>query len=382
MRAEWVSTRAAPTGTVTERCNNGTIQIEPHPPQIPRHHLPAAGSQREESPPHWGVCTPHFRVPATPARGDSCTLGPMQGYLHAKDSSVAQARRCTSCGAIAEFPPGAVSATCSYCGSPLVDAERARFAVEKVAPFRLTRVTAQEKLKSHLRGHFWAPSKIRKGILEDHRVRGVLVPFYAYRGVARSQYHAQVGIYYYKTETYRDSQGKTRTRRKRVTEWFSHSGSAIGRLHGHLVSASAGLPEPESYALEPFDLGRTQPFNPALISGWEAELPSLERPHADHTARQEVTALEANRITHHLLPGDVGSVSNISTDITLEKCEVILLPVWMATFRHGGKIYRQLVNGQSGKTTGEVPTSTVKVGLAIGALLLTIAAIVLGVQAL
>ena len=302
----------------------------------------------------------------------------MMGYTHAPAPAQTQTRRCTSCGATAEFPAGAVSATCSYCASPLVDGERATLAVDRVAPFRVTRNVAQEKLKELLRGHFWAPSAIRQGVVDDHKVRGVLVPFYAYSGIARSRFQAEVGIYYYRTETYRDSQGKTRTRRKRVTEWFSHSGSAILALEDHLVSASAGLPEAESNALEPFDLGRAMAFDAGLISGWEAELPSLDRARADHTARLEVNGLEARRVAHELLPGDVGTVSGLNTDITLERCDVVLLPVWMATFKHGEKVFRQLVNGQSGKAIGEVPVSWVKVGIAITIGLLLITGVALG----
>jgi hypothetical protein len=201
-------------------------------------------------------------------------------------------------------------------------------------------------------------------VLQDHRLRGVLVPFFAYTGVARSQYAAQVGMYYYRTETYRDSNGKTRTRTKRETEWFSHQGSAVGRLQDHLVSASKGLPEQESNDLEPFDLGHALAFDRGLLAGWEAELPNIDFARADHTARQEVTGLESARISRRLLPGDTGKVSNVNTNITMEKRDVVLLPIWMASFRHGPKVYRQLVNGQTGQVIGDTPVSAGKIALA------------------
>jgi hypothetical protein len=61
----------------------------------------------------------------------------------------------------------------------------------------------------------------------------------------------------------------------------------------------------------------------------------------------------------------VGSVNGISTDIDLNKVEIVLLPVWMASWRHGETVHRQMVNGQTGKVIGEIPTSTKKVMVAV-----------------
>jgi len=151
---------------------------------------------------------------------------------------------------------------------------------------------------------------------------------------------------------------------KRETEWFSHQASAVNRLQDHLVSASKGLPEQESNDLEPFDLGHALSFDRSLLAGWEAELPNIDFARADHVARQEVTQLEAARIEQRLLPGDTGSVSSVNTNISIEKRDVVLLPVWMASFRHGKKVYRQLVNGQTGRVIGKTPVSVAKVALA------------------
>ncbi len=286
-------------------------------------------------------------------------------------------RRCTSCGAAVEFPAAAVSVTCGYCTSPLVDAERATLSVDRVAPFRVTRERARQKLQELVRGHFWAPGAVKNGMQDQSVLRGVLVPFYVYSGVARSRFDAQVGIHYQSTEAYVDSKGKTRTRKRTHTEWFPHNGSAILAFEDQLVSASAGLPESKSNSLEPFDLGRAMPFDVGLVSGWEAELPSLERERADHTAQGEVKALEARRVARTLLPGDVGKVSGLETDLTVQECDVVLLPIWIATFKYREKVFRHLVNGQTGKVIGEVPVSRARVRAAIAIGLGLFAALVL-----
>jgi len=279
-------------------------------------------------------------------------------------------KQCTGCGAVAEFPERGISVQCAYCDSQLVDVDAAAGNIDKVAPFRIERSVAQQKLKEHLAGHFWAPDEIKKGILDEHKLRGVLVPFWAHTGTARSEFSAKVGIWWWETVTYVDSKGKVRTRQVRRTEWFAHQGTSIRSVYGHLASASVGLPEADSNALEPFDLGLAQDFDARFVSGFEAEVPSVDREIGEQIARQEVASLEAHRINQYLLPGDEGSVEGIQTDIDLERVEIVLLPVWMASWRHGDKVVRQMVNGQTGKVIGEIPTSTKKVVVAtLGALL-------------
>ena len=291
-----------------------------------------------------------------------------------------QVRECTGCGAVAELAEGVVSTRCGYCDSPLVDVERAREKVDRVAPFRIQKSVAETALAEHLAGHFWAPGEVRRGIVKQHRLRGLLVPFWAYTGVARSQYEARIGVYWWRTETYVDSKGRVRTRQVRETEWFPFSGSAILELEDHLVSASEGLPEAESNALEPFDLGRALPFDPHLVAGWEAELPSCPREAADQTAVEEVRALEAGRIGASLLPGDTQKLQTLRTDVDLERVDLVWLPIWVTSYRHGDKVFRQMVNGQTGSVYGEVPTSATKVVVAVLGALLVLAIAALGVS--
>jgi hypothetical protein len=254
---------------------------------------------------------------------------------------------------------------CSYCGSPLVDDARAEQAIDQVAPFRVEKSVAQTKLREFLAGKFWAPSALRKLRVDARGLRGVLVPFWVYAGVVRSEYASRIGIYWYRTETYTDSKGKTRTRTVRETEWFSLDGTAARRVQDHLVSASTGLSEAEANALEPFDLGWARDFDPRLVSGFEAELPSVDRGQANQTAAEELRDLEAARIQSSFLPGDVHTVKQISSAVDIERCQIVLLPVWMSSFKHKGAVHRLLVNGQTGEVIGQVPKSVAKIALAV-----------------
>ena len=55
----------------------------------------------------------------------------------------------------------------------------------------------------------------------------------------------------------------------------------------------------------------------------------------------------------------------------------ILLPVYLLSYRHGDKLFRFMVNGQTGKTAGDKPLSWRKIAAAIVAALVLVGLFVL-----
>jgi len=270
--------------------------------------------------------------------------------------------QCPQCSAVVEVPPERLATECPYCRANLVAAASQEQIPDLAAPFRLTREQASFRLRQHLSGHAWAPESVRRAGMPD-AIAGLLLPFWVHSGVARSTWRAPIGLHYWVTVR---SGGKTR--RERRTEWFETEGSHVAEFAGELVSASKGLSEVEANALEPFDLGALRPFEPALVAGWIAELPTVDREDAALTAAEELQALEAARI-RRFLPGDeVGQVDN-STHLDGVDVRLALLPAWMATLSHEGRALRFLVNGQTGEVVGKVPVSKTKVALCILAVL-------------
>lgn len=297
--------------------------------------------------------------------------------MNTRARQVRQLRQCTGCGATVEFEGADLSLRCSYCDAPMVDEQRATTDIDAIVPFRVPEAGALDRLRAHLSERRWAPRELTKIRVHGRGLRGVLVPFWVYDGVVRSEYQAKVGIYWYRTETYTDSDGKTQTRRKRETEWFTLQGTAARQVEDHLVSASVGLPEVEANALEPFDLGWAADFDPRLLSGFEAELATVATGQADHTAAVELRDQEGVRVQRELLPGDTNRLNWISSTVDVRARRLVLLPVWIANYRHEDLVLRLLVNGQTGEVVGKVPVSKLKVALAILAGVLGAALIVL-----
>src|SRR5262245_65497735 len=73
------------------------------------------------------------------------------------------------------------------------------------------------------------------------------------------------------------------------------------------------------------------------------------------------------------VPGDTQrnlSVENRFSRVTFKH---VLLPIWIAAYRYGGKPYQFLVNGQTGEVVGKAPWSFWKIFFAVVALLAVIA---------
>lgn len=274
---------------------------------------------------------------------------------------------CPSCGAVVELREEQLSRRCAFCETPLVRAELgADLVVDGVVPFALDRRMAAERLSAFLGEQRWAPDAVRRGARPE-ALNDVLVPFYTYDATTRSTYQAQLGVHWYRTVSSTvvvNGQTQTRTRQQRETEWFPVSGSHVQTYAGHLVSASRGLPEAEANGLEPFDLSEAQPGSPEMLAGLVAERPTVPRDEAKRTAADELATRE-NAAIRSFLPGDeVGQVEN-QTSVSVDAVRLMLLPVWIATFRHERKVFRLLVNGQTGEVVGSVPRSYTKIVIAV-----------------
>ena len=312
------------------------------------------------TPVEWGAVTPPGREGARDRYASP--------LVHDAEEDDRSAARCTSCGATVERPPHHVSSACTYCGSQLVDVARGEQRIDRVAPFRLAKAAAQDRLRQHLASRFWAPRALRqraaKGRLEDERLAGVLVPFQHYEAECHSRFAGDVGVHWYEKKTKRNRKtGKTETVTVQHTEWFPFRGTAAHEV-SHLESASTGLPADEASKLGGFDLGRAVRFDARLLSGWLAELPSKAQSHVDADAEAAIVERERRRILSRHLPGNTHRGMRVDTEVDVQRVELVLLPVWITAYRYRGKVHRLLVHGQSGRCIGSAPVSRAKVAIA------------------
>ncbi|MEM7247003.1 MAG: hypothetical protein AAF533_16775 [Acidobacteriota bacterium] len=281
---------------------------------------------------------------------------------------------CRSCGATYHVPERQRSVTCPYCDSPAV-VERPssddRPDPAFVLPFVLDETSARDRVQAWLKraAGLFRPSGLARAALG--KTRSMYLPAWLYGAVADSAFRADIGEKYTKS----DSNGHTTT----YHEWHVLEGRRTVYLKDVLVSASAGLPNAELEAIEPYQLSSFQRYRPVLLAGWAAEDPSRSLDECREEARQE--SLErVNRELPGFLPGDRQRNLQHRTHLNEEVTDLVLLPIWIFAARYHEKKppVRIVVNGQTGEIHGKVPVSWPKVLAAtiIGAGLLI--ALVLG----
>lgn len=275
---------------------------------------------------------------------------------------------CRECGAQLRIEPELRTAICPYCASPSVverpptrDRPNPTFALG----FSVTRDAAVAEVRRWIRKRaLFARRGVRQAKIEG--LRGLYVPAYLYTVEAHSSYTASIGENYTETYTTTDAKGRTVVRTRTRTEWRALSGAHAAFVPDVVVTASKGIPNAELEAIEPFDLRLLRRYDPALVAGWIAEEPSLDRESCLAAARQETMGRVA-ALLKAFLPGDSHRELNFHTEFYNEDAALVLAPVWALAVRYDAKRppFRLLVNGQTGKVGGRMPRSWVKIALAV-----------------
>jgi hypothetical protein len=207
-------------------------------------------------------------------------------------------------------------------------------------------------------------------------LRGIYLPFWSFSMKADSRWTAQIGEYWYRTETYTttDSQGRTVTQTRQVqeTEWWPLSGAHHAYYSFYLVSGSKGLPQQVSQWIEPFQVLALKRYAPGYLAGWLSEECSVDKKVAQKMSEEEFRKRESQAVGA-FLPGDTYSGLQVETVFSRVQEDLILLPIYLRSYTYRGKLYRILINGQTGKINGEKPVSLGRIALFILLILVLLA---------
>ena len=295
--------------------------------------------------------------------------------------------QCQQCGAEVVTDPDQRSYVCAFCDSTYVvelpQAETGRQPPEFIVGFAVTREQAQQAFQKWLHENDWfRPGDLAKASIAD-KLKGVYLPFWSFTMRATSRWQAQIGEHWYRTETYTttDSKGRlqTRTRQVQETEWWPLSGRHHRYYSGYMVSGSKGLPHEQALRIQPFNLPALKRYEPYYLAGWLAEEYSVERGSALSTCQEEFQRREQANIAA-FLPGDRHSGLAVETQFSQVSSDLCLLPVYILSYRYHDKVYRYLMNGQTGKVAGEKPISQTRIAIAVGVVVAIV--IVIGLIAL
>lgn len=285
---------------------------------------------------------------------------------------------CQTCGARVALSEGTTSSSCDFCGSPQVleqSQNRNIIRPQGLVPFQIDRNSAQSQFRDWLGGFFRPGDLKQKASLGE--IGGVYVPYWTYDADVATRWQAEAGYYYYETVTkVVDVDGKKQTQQvqERRTRWERASGHRQDHYDDVLVPASGGLDEKLAMKLGTFDTSQLQPYSPDFISGFKAEEYALSLRDGWPKAQQQIDRSQHDRCARDV-PGDTHRSLEMQHQFSRETYKHILLPIWIASYRYNDKLYRFLVNGQTGEVQGEAPISWIKVALVVFLVIGAIAAI-------
>ena len=291
---------------------------------------------------------------------------------------------CQECGASVSFPDNLTATACDFCGSPQVlqqESNRNVIRPESLVPFGVDRQDAKDKFKGWLKGLWFRPSNL-KHQASVSEMSGVYIPYWTFDAHVHSDWTAQAGYYYYETEYYteQDANGNTveKSRQVRHTRWEPAWGARNDLYDDILICASKGLPDNLANRLRTFDTAALQPYESSYLSGWKAEEYAVELNDGWKMAVGQMESTQHSRCAKDV-PGDTHRSLNVTNTYSDETFKHILLPIWISAYRYNDKVFRFLVNGQTGEVTGKAPYSAIKiilfilvlVGIIVGIVMLT-----------
>ncbi|HEX2643456.1 MAG TPA: zinc ribbon domain-containing protein [Thermoanaerobaculia bacterium] len=310
-------------------------------------------------------------APCCPSCGAAVGAVPPPPPAAAGSSPLTTGFQCQTCGAQVLCEPGISSYECAFCGSTYVVELPAQGQVilepEYLIPFRLDRKQATALFDGWCHRGLFTPRDVRKAARMD-RLKGVYLPFWTFSMRVDSDWEADIGEHWQQ----RIAKDKKITR----TEWHPLAGQHHRYLFHHLVSGAQGLPQEEADEVRPFDLTALRRYRPELLAGWLAEPASVPREEALAACQEHFREREGEDIAT-FLPGDKHRGLEWTTRFSEISDDLVLLPFWIGAYSYRGKVFRFVVNGQSGQATGTRPLSPWKIGVTWAVILLAILALIL-----
>lgn len=283
--------------------------------------------------------------------------------------------RCTGCGAVVMVDEKVVTDQCPFCGTHIENQPEAVAGMippESLIPFEVDLRNARTSFEKWLHSLWFAPNALKK-LANLGQLSGVYVPFWTYDAMTFTRYRGQRGDDYTVEETYteRDANGNnvTKTRRVTRTSWSYVSGSVDHFFDDVLICGSRSVPEKLVVGMEPWNTQELEPYKSEFLSGFKTERYVVGLREGFEFAKKRMEPTLDNLIRRDI-GGDHQRIDSKMTQymgVTFKHC---LLPVWVAHYRFQEKLFHILINGRTGKVSGERPFSWAKIaGVTLAVLL-------------
>ena len=279
---------------------------------------------------------------------------------------------CPSCGAEIVTDATTAATTCFYCHNPVILKGRleGKYLPNHIVPFEIGKDDAQQKFIKWISSKKFVPKDFSsKDQIEN--MAGVYFPYW----VADEDVDVDAEATGLQVDIARIGDIET-------TRTSYYSILRKGKLHFEDLSKNA-LKKADHKLVEgvmPYHTKSMKEFSMGYLSGFLAEKRDLEQADVQDEMDQKMRHY-ASIVIKDTIPNEYTSVEfkHLYLQPVKAEWEYALMPVWTITYRrkNDDKIYYYAMNGQTGKTCGELPVSVPKLVALFAAVALPVLAICL-----
>lgn len=278
---------------------------------------------------------------------------------------------CKSCGAQVVTDETTTSTFCYYCHNPVIISDRltGEFQPNKMIPFTVDKNKATEYFLNWAKGKRLVPNDFTsRSQLE--KITGVYLPYWWVDYKADIDYMAEgnnLRVWRSGNREYTETK-KYQIVRNGQIDINNVSEVAFSKIDRNLLNGIGPYYEKEAV-----------PFSMPYLSGFFAEQYNMDKEKVTPILKDQV-----DRYFNYLINEQIGGYNHVRTirnhiDVKAEQWSYTLLPAWILTYRYNGKTYIFAVNGQTGKSFGELPISSQKLSAGFGITFgITVAMLLLG----
>jgi DNA-directed RNA polymerase subunit RPC12/RpoP len=271
---------------------------------------------------------------------------------------------CSSCGAELVTDGNTMATECVYCGNPTMLPQRFDGSLKPdfIIPFKKTKEEAVAALKA-----FYEGKKLLPDAFTAHNrveaIQSLYVPFWLFDSQVHALFHYDAA----NVKMYQEGNDDVKE-----TEHYNCVREADIQFKKIPADGSKKMDDDYMDSIEPFNYEEMVPFTTAYLTGHLADK-------YDVTAEESAVRAEArvNASTKAIMDAsvefDTVNVTDSKIDKTGGDVKYAMVPVWILTTKYDGKPYTFMMNGQTGKFIGSLPTDKGKenkyMAMAFGAVL-------------
>lgn len=263
---------------------------------------------------------------------------------------------CTGCGATLTWELEAQGLRCAFCGrDALQEREDVRMPPPRqVVPFQIDQARAGALFRAWLGRGLFRPGDLAHAARVTE-MRGVYLPFWSFSVECHVNWTADSDL----------------TPPGARAQWAPHFGTYTTRCEHLLVPASGALPSHQIGKIGTWDMAQAVPYAPELVRDAPAEAFSVTRKKARAQALHDLDK-KIRAACKPEVPGGLKRNLRINPLYRNAEATPLLVPVWIFAYEYRGRIFRFLINGQTGKAEGRAPVSPWKVLAAVALALLVL----------